>query len=41
MAKYFFEAYIACLLMFLIPIAIIITSKIKDFTDSRIRKSRK
>ena len=32
MAKYFFEAYVACLLMFLIPIAIIAASKIRDFT---------
>ena len=31
MAKDFFEAYVVCLLMFLIPIAINIISRIRDY----------
>jgi len=40
MAKYFFEAYVACLLMFLIPIVIIITSKIRDFINGKNSKDK-
>ena len=39
MAKDFFEAYVVCLLMFLIPIAIILISRIRDFIDDK--KERK
>jgi hypothetical protein len=31
MAKDFFEAYVACLFMFLIPIVIILISRIRSF----------
>ena len=43
MAKDFFEAYVVCLLMFLIPIAIIIISRIRDFIDGKrlLQKNRK
>jgi len=34
MAKDFFEAYIACLCMFLIPVVIIVTFRIRNFIGS-------
>jgi uncharacterized membrane protein len=35
MAKDFFEAYVACLLMFFIPIAIVLISRIRGFIDCK------
>jgi hypothetical protein len=34
LARDFFEAYIACLCMFLIPVAIIVTFRIRSFIGS-------
>ena len=38
MAKDFFEAYVACLLMFLIPVAIMAISRIRDFIGNNRNK---
>lgn len=38
MAKDFFEAYIVCLFMFLIPIAMIFISRIRGFIADRYNK---